>query len=520
MDINKIYIDKSNVNRVKNTTYKTGRRRAGEVYPDDYPSWAAPNRDDTTEDLFYYRHQLAVDALCVTRTTARRALYRDASASERHGRARRASYDDDFVLLPKWSMTGEILQRIDTASRCTAPRHRLILRLRAPMMPIHCSLHQLYLMKRIMDTIEDEHTRRTRTLRASLCPCDKDLTRPASSSARSHTSSVLFCADKMTCRQQGQDDGDGLCVKGAPRGLCLYSNVMPNESAALPMDDTHRRRAASRTRCTISSPECCMTSAQVDSRADITTTGYTNTPDEHLVRGTPQRVPPPRAHLSDKALDEKAAFRLEALLNHVAIHIFDDDPTSHRPQAQPRFIIRALHIELIALMYDGHQAHVVTIIDEMNVVAAEEAMRPLMGGASGRIDARLRVHEPHDIGIRLGSGATLRLGSPFMDFMDCVMDLLNICLPTPPPPTPHACVAHAASGAANRERFRTHATRVLSHMTRCDAAAQQVPPGGIARTGPRRRRRVRARIMCATRVKRRRTGEPGCRTGRTATGIR
>ncbi|KAG5482531.1 hypothetical protein CUR178_05671 [Leishmania enriettii] len=346
-------------------------RGAANNEPCNSPSCAAAE-----EALCYYPHKANFSKFYLELTTVEQAMRRPQSG---------------FLVVPEVSIAADVLQRIDD---CNTSREAIVLRLKVPSLRVASSVHQMYLATTMMDA-----------WRSSLRP-------PATASIRAGSLS----GDAT----RGDPGNTGIAGPSLLNMALLRRSPATSECAEVRRGNAGVRAEEHRgvVAAGRGSPEPGYSSstASMASSPPLGGEGMLSTDLRKDVF----------AHASPGSSDPPV-MRLELLVERLGLDMHEDDPSSLAVVQPPAFQVECASAELI-LAVRSRYGKVVLWLNQPRIVSARDTEFPIFCGGGMRVDLLSEGDAPTAVAISLNSALKVCVGTPCVELLETVMDMVNLAL--------------------------------------------------------------------------------------------
>ncbi|GET87435.1 hypothetical protein, conserved [Leishmania tarentolae] len=329
------------------------------------------------EALYYYPHKASFSKFYLELTTLERAMRRP---------------QQGFFLVPEVSIAADVLQRID--DRNTA-REAVVLRLRVPSLRVATSVHQVYLVTTMIDA-----------WLSSLRP-------PATASSR-----------------MGWPGGNG--SGGGP--ACTGMAAPPKLSIELPRfkPSASKRGEAHRSSAVVITKERNSSDTSGRGFPDLgcDSSAASPAPSSPAKATVPSSIPSndAPAHATSASSSDLSLMRLELLVDCLGLDVHNDDPTTLGVLPLPAFRAECGSAELILAVRTLHKK-VVLSLTKPHIVAACDTDFPIFSGGRVRVDLLLSEGKtPTAVALSLDSALDVCIGTPCVELLETVMDMVNLTL--------------------------------------------------------------------------------------------
>nr|CAJ2470207.1 unnamed protein product [Leishmania braziliensis] len=387
------------------------------------------------ERLYYYPQKAKFSKFYLELTTMERAMRRP-----QHG----------FLVVPEVSIAADVLQRIDDSNTA---REAVVLRLRVPSLRVASSVHQIYLITTMMDAWLS-------SLRA-----------PASAASRVGLS--------------GSDTGgDGPGGTGMAAPLRLNMELL--------------RRSPLVSECTESPRSCAGAATEEHGGTETSDRSSTKTGCSSSAASPAQPSSPFKVGMLRLSPDQSAAvgaspaessdlpvMRLELLVEHLGLDVYDDDPSTLAVGKLAAFQVECASAEVILAVRSRHKKMVLWL-KQPHIVAAHDAAFPIFSGGGVRVDLLLPENEaPTAVALSFDSALKVCVGTPCVELLERVMDMVNLTL---------SAMDSSAGGTGDGVNAKTAALpaattadrsagRELAYLRPTTTAASDVVDDGASKNG-------------------------------------
>lgn len=335
------------------------------------------------ESLLYYPHRASFSKCFVELTSIEGAMRRPQRG---------------FLLIPEISFAAEVLQRIDDHS---LSREAFILRMKIPALRVAGSLHQTYILTSMMDVW-------LRCIQRCHQPSPQALVEAVNSG------DGLGPPRLTTTATPSFGDGAEVVMGVSPTGSIVGTRGKLRTS----MEDSGGAAAAGGAGSTNST----------NGGGGVAGVGVAATPAARSALTTRVASPLPAQSAGGASSADLPVMRVELLVEKLGLEMYEDDSKSLLPLPLPVFTVECASGELI-LAVRSSQTKLLLFLKEPHIVGARDRDYPIANCGAVRVDVLILDGDaPTAVAVSLESAVSLSVGTPLVELLELVMDIVNLIM--------------------------------------------------------------------------------------------